>query len=291
MALPRPGAPAGRLFVVSTPIGNLEDITLRAVRVLTEAALVCAEDTRRTGHLLRHYEIRTPLLSLHAHNEAARVPGLLARLGRGEDVAVVTDAGTPGVSDPGMLLVVAARAAGATIEVIPGPSAVLAALAVCGLASVPFVFKGFAEVRSKHRKQWLSELNALSHLTVVCFEAPHRIQRFLGELIEYSVDRPIFVCRELTKIHEEVLHGTPQALVTRLPHPKGEFTIVIPAKARSERDQRLAPEDAEILDLFSQIADSKGLYKRGKARLVAGELGVTTRAVYEALERSKPLAE
>ena len=287
MALPPPGATAGRLFVVSTPIGNLEDITLRAVRVLSEVTLVCAEDTRRTGNLLRHYDIRTPLLSLHAHNEAARVPGLLARLARGEDVAVVTDAGTPGVSDPGMLLVVAARTAGASIEVIPGPSAVLAALAVCGLASVPFVFKGFAEVRPQHRKQWLSELNALSHLTVVCFEAPHRIHRFLHDLVEYSINRPIFLCRELTKIHEEVLQGTPQALVARLPHPKGEFTIVIPAIALSERDRRPAPDDAEICSLFGQIAEIEGLSKRGKARLVAGELGVSTRAVYEALERFK----
>ena len=149
---------AGTLFVVATPIGHLEDITLRALRVLKSVALVAAEDTRRTGNLLRHYDINTPILSLHEHNEEARVPKVLGRLDAGDSVALVTDAGTPGVSDPGARLVAAVRKAGFRVEPIPGASAVVTALSVAGISSDGFVFLGFPPIRSKDRKQWLTSL-------------------------------------------------------------------------------------------------------------------------------------
>ncbi len=181
------GLPARReskgSYVVATPIGHLEDITLRALRILKTVALVAAEDTRRTGNLLRHYDIHTPVLSVHAHNEHARVPKLIARLAAGESIALVTDAGTPGVSDPGAVLVAAAREAGLRIEPIPGASAVIAALSAAGLKTDGFVFLGFAPIRSKARKQWLETAAELSKArAVIFFEAPHRLHRTLEDL-------------------------------------------------------------------------------------------------------------
>ncbi|MGE3189431.1 MAG: 16S rRNA (cytidine(1402)-2'-O)-methyltransferase [Vicinamibacterales bacterium] len=288
---PPPSPSRGRLSVVATPIGNLEDITLRALRVLREAGLVLAEDTRRTGNLLRHYEIRTPLASLHAHNEHAKTPDIVAGLLEGRQVALVTDAGMPGISDPGMTLVSAARAAGVAVEVIPGPSAVVTALAACGLADRPFVFMGFAEMRSKDRKIWFRDLASRRNLAVVCFEAPHRLRRFLTELAAIGVDRDIFLCRELTKLHEEVIQGTPAVLLEQLAEPRGEFTIVIPAAGPGEgaMDRTSPPTDAEVGDLFGQTTENTAGSKRDRARIVADRLGMSTRQVYDALERLKSL--
>src|SRR5215204_4173550 len=193
----------GVLFVVATPIGNLEDMTLRAIKVLKLVQLVAAEDTRRTGILLRHFQIDTPILSVHEHNERARVEQIIARLSKGESVALVTDAGTPGISDPGAMLVAAIRAAGFTVEPIPGASAVVAAISASGVSSRGFTFLGFPPIRSKDRKIWFDALSAACKARlVVFFEAPHKIQKTLSELA-VSVDRPIIVARELTKLHEE----------------------------------------------------------------------------------------
>ena len=277
----------GVLYVVATPIGHLEDITLRALRILKTVALVAAEDTRRTGNLLRHYDIHTPVLSVHAHNEHARVPKLLARLTAGESIALVSDAGTPGVSDPGAVLVAAAREVGHRVEPIPGASAVITALSAAGLKTDGFVFLGFAPIKSKARKEWFQTAATLSKArAVVFFEAPHRLHKTLSELF-YLVKRPIMAGRELTKLHEELVFGTASELTEIFEAPQGEFTLIIPPQDSSE-DEPVETTDEEIGVLFGQITETRQTgTKREAARGVAERLGLTTKQVYEALERIK----
>jgi 16S rRNA (cytidine1402-2'-O)-methyltransferase len=288
----REGVPArreskGTLYVVATPIGHLEDITLRALRILKTVALVAAEDTRRTGNLLRHYDIHTPVLSVHAHNEHARVPKLIARLSAGESIALVTDAGTPGVSDPGAELVAAVRAAGIRVEPIPGASAVIAALSAAGLKTDGFVFLGFAPIKSKARKEWFQTAADLSKSrAVIFFEAPHRLHKTLDEL-GILVKRPIMAGRELTKLHEELVFGTPGELRALFESPQGEFTLIIPPQEASQEPLSEASDD-EIFELFGQITENiEAGSKRDAARGVAERLGLTTKQVYDALERTK----
>src|SRR5918993_2773921 len=190
----------GVLYVVATPIGNLEDITLRALKTLKTVELVAAEDTRRTGNLLRHFGIEVPVVSVHEHNEQARVQKIAGRLAKGDSVALVTDAGTPGVSAPGWALVAAVRTGGFRIEPIPGASAVAAAISAAGINSDGFTFLGFPPVRGKDRKDWFAALvDTTRERAAIFFEAPHKLQKTLGELA-VLVDWPIFVARELTKI-------------------------------------------------------------------------------------------
>ena len=192
---------AGTLYVVATPIGNLEDITFRALRVLREVSVVAAEDTRRSGLLLRHFGITTRLISLHSHNEGLKVAGLVDRLKRGESVAVVSDAGTPAVSDPGAELVAAAAAAGIKVEPVPGASAVMAAISASGVGATEFAFLGFPPARGKHRSSWFDALGErVTAGAAVFFEAPHRIRTLLEELNNRSYNQ-IVVFRELTKLH------------------------------------------------------------------------------------------
>ena len=188
----------GTLFVVATPIGNLEDITLRALRTLREVSLIAAEDTRRTARLLSRFDIRTPLVSLHEHNEAAEVPGLLGRLRAGDSIAVTSDAGTPLLSDPGALLVREALASGIRVEAIPGPSAVLTALVSSGLPADTFTFLGFPPARGAARQRWLGAL-AAEQRTVVFFEAPHRVRETVAEVAALLGERAVAIARELTK--------------------------------------------------------------------------------------------
>ena len=276
---------AGTLFVVATPIGHLDDITVRALRVLREVSLVAAEDTRRSGNLLRHFGIPTRIVSLHAHNERSRAPQILARLQQGESVAIVSDAGTPGISDPGAELVRLAREQGLRVEAIPGASAVSAAISVSGLEESAFVFMGFPPVRSKDRKLWwkrLSEFHARA--AIVCFEAPHRVLKTLAEMSDY-VKRPIMVFRELTKLHEQTLHGTAEELLAALPHPLGEFTLVIPpAVSPGEVPTEVSQETlrAELGDLIENGAPSR----RVAAREVALKFGLSTKFVYDATRES-----
>src|SRR5918995_2055086 len=205
----RIGAPrmTGILYVVATPIGNLEDVTLRALRVLREVSLIAAEDTRRTARLLQHYSIPTPTTSLHEHNERTRTPGLVRRLQEGDSLALVTDAGTPVLSDPGALLVAAAHEAGIRVEPVPGPSAVMAALSGSGLhLSDGFLFAGFPPFRSTARKAFLQRVSG-EQRPVVLFEAPHRVRALLADMLAVVGDRRITIARELTKIHEELVIG------------------------------------------------------------------------------------
>ncbi len=277
----------GTLYVVATPIGHLEDITLRALRILKTVQLVAAEDTRRTGNLLRHYDIHTPILSVHEHNEGGRVARLLGRLAAGDSIALVTDAGTPGVSDPGATLVAAVRDAGYRVEPIPGPSAVVTAISAAGMKSEGFCFHGFAPIKSKDRKLWFQALVEGSRdRAAVFFEAPHRLRRTLEEL-NVLVKCQIMVGRELTKIHEEFVFGTPEELLARFSAPQGEFTLVIPPGSKDAELQTAATDD-DIAQLFGQLTEnSAGESKRDTARLVAERLGLTTKVVYDALERVK----
>lgn len=277
---------AGTLHVVATPIGNLEDMTFRAVRVLREVALVAAEDTRRTGQLLRHFGISTPIVSLHAHNEGLKTDGLVDRLRRGESVALVSDAGTPAVSDPGATLVRAALDAGIKVEPVPGASAVLAALSASGLEGGAFTFLGFPPNRGTDRNMWLARLARLrSESDVVFFEAPHRVIHTLEDLHNLSIDR-ILVFRELTKLHETAYHGAPREVAGRIDPVAGEFTVVVPALNESDRPVA-RPSDDEVLEMFGRITDKGG---RAAVREVAARTGLAPNEVYDIVRRGRTLA-
>lgn len=277
----------GVLYVVATPIGNLEDMTLRALKILKQVQLVAAEDTRRTGILLRHFQIETPILSVHEHNEKARVDGIAGRLAKGESVALVTDAGTPGISDPGAALVAAIRALGFTVEPIPGASAVAAAISAAGVASHGFTFLGFPPIRGKDRKIWFDDaISTAKQRMVVFFEAPHKLKRTLQELM-ILVKRPIVVARELTKVHEEFVQGTPEELVKRFEEPQGEFTIIIPPADPAENHLDRVT-DEEVVKLFGQTTELlPSGSKKDVARAVGEQLGLSARRVYDIVERNK----
>lgn len=221
---------SGRLRVVATPIGNLEDLSSRAREALASADLVACEDTRRTGRLLKHLGLQTRLVSLHEHNERQRLPKLITALEEGQTVALVSDAGTPLLSDPGFLLVREAAARGIRVEAIPGPSAVLAALVVSGLPPYPFTFAGFPPPKAGRRRRFYDKLAALDH-TVVVFESPHRLAASLDDAIAaFGADRPAALGRELTKLHEEVLRGTLAELAKEIAQResiKGELVLVL----------------------------------------------------------------
>ena len=277
----------GLLYVVATPIGNLDDMTFRAVKVLKQAALVAAEDTRRTGILLRHFGVETPILSVHEHNEHTRIARVASHLAKGESVALVTDAGTPGISDPGAALVAAIRKAGFRVEPIPGASAVAAAVSVSGVNSHGFTFLGFPPIRSKDRKRWMDDLvmNAKDRL-VVFFEAPHKVNKTLDELA-LLVKRPIMIGREITKLHEEFVEGLPGELSGRFADPHGEFTVMVPPADPAEKAVSQV-SDEDVIALFGQITDSgEADSKREVARLVGERLGMSAKQVYEIVERNK----
>ena len=218
----------GRLVLVPTPIGDLEDIVLRALSVLREADRVAAEDTRHTGRLLAHYEIKKPMMSFHEHNEARQSAKILELLEAGETLALVSDAGTPGISDPGFRAVRAAREAGHAVEVLPGPTALIPALVASGLPSDRFVFEGFLPRKPGARRR-LFEALAGEKRSVLYYESPHRIARAVAELAELHPERPVALVREISKLHEEVLRGSAAELAARLAERpvKGELVLVV----------------------------------------------------------------
>jgi len=263
----------GTLHVVATPIGNLEDVTLRALRILGEVDLVLAEDTRRTRALLTHHGIRARLRSLHAHNEAARVKEVLALLGEGRSVALVSDAGTPLVSDPGERLVARVAEAGLPVSPVPGPSALLAALSVAGLPTECFAFLGFLPRARKGRAAALERWRERPE-SLVLFESPRRTRATLRELAESLGDRPACVARELTKLHEEVSRGTLTELADALAEPvRGEVTIVVAGGTRATPS--VADLDAEIRRLLDE-----GRSVREVAETLAAAHTVPRRGVY-----------
>ena len=276
----------GTLFVVATPIGNLEDITLRALRVLREVDVIAAEDTRRTAKLLAHHAIRTSTVSFHAHNSRSRIPQLLARLEAGQRIAVVTDAGTPGVSDPGVELVRACIEAGIPVDPSPGASAPLAAAIASGFPLEPLTLLGFPPTKAKDRSAWFAEASLLSG-TLCFFEAPHRIARTLAEATQYFGDRPIVVGRELTKLHQEFLRGTAQELASRLTAPRGEFTVVVSPGETAGTIEASPVSDEQLAAEFGQDTETAGLRRREAVARLARRYGRPVRDVYAAIERGK----
>jgi len=277
--------PAGILFLVATPIGNLEDISLRAVRVLREADLIAAEDTRHTAKLLHHYDIRRPTSSLHEHNEQEKVPALVGRLCGGARIALVTDAGTPAVSDPGYRLVRAAIAAGIRVEAIPGPSAVLAALVVSGLPTDSFVFAGFPPPKAGARRVWFEALKD-ERRTLVFFESPHRIRETLDAALGALGDRETSVGRELTKLHEEVIRGPLSVVLARLGDPRGELTVVVSGAREVSKDQGLQASDNQLLTEFGRLTEN-GMGRREAISELALRYRLRSREVFAAIDRAR----
>ncbi len=275
----------GTLYLVATPIGNLEDVTFRAVRILKEVRLIAAEDTRRTGKLLRHYGISTPSTSLHDHNERRRTPGFVKRLLEGDSIALLSDAGTPLVSDPGFDLVRQSLDAGVGVIAIPGPSAVTAALVCSGAPIASFTFLGFPPRGPSDRKRWCDEL-AREPRTLVFFESPHRLVTTLGLLEERLGERTVALCRELTKLHESTLVGPVSSLLQSVGKPRGEYTCVVwPADGTGGAPPPM-PAGPELLDELDRVADHRGS-RRAAVKALADRYGLGARAMYRALEEAK----
>jgi 16S rRNA (cytidine1402-2'-O)-methyltransferase len=268
---------AGTLYLVATPIGNLEDITLRALRVLREVAWIACEDTRQTRKLLDHFSIATPLVSYHEHNETARSAELVEQLQAGSSGALVSDAGTPLISDPGYRVVAAAIASGIAVVPIPGASAALAALAGSGLGTDAFTFRGFLPPRSAARRKTLESLKA-ADCTLIFYEAPHRILETLQDIEDVLGPRPVVVARELTKIHEEFLRGTASEIRLQLaarPSVKGEITLLIGRLSAAAQPANLSEAEDEV-----QRLEQQGLARMEAVKRVARTRGIPKRELY-----------
>ena len=277
---------AGTLYVVATPIGNLEDITFRAVRVLREVAVIAAEDTRRTARLLQHYSISTPTTSLHEHNERARSAALVTRLCAGESVALVSDAGTPLISDPGSHLVWAAHQAGIRVEPVPGPSAVMALVSASGLRGDGLLFVGFPPARALHRKRWLATLRDEKRLMVL-FEAPHRIRETLTDLLEMLGDRVIAFGREMTKAHEELVVSQISVALEGLGTPRGEYTVAVAPAEDDLRPTVELPGSEALRDEIGEMTNSGCPSRREAVQRLASKYGVAPKAMYRLLESGR----
>ncbi len=263
------------LYIVGTPIGNLEDVTLRALRVLGEVDLIAAEDTRVTRRLLARYAIDTPLVSYHEHSGPARLRAVLDALREG-DVALVTDAGMPAVNDPGQRLAREAAAVGASVVVVPGASAVTAALAVSGIAAPKFTHLGFLPRRAADRRRLLDSL-ASHPAPLVAFETPHRLRAAVQDALDSLGDRDVAVCRELTKLHEETFRGTLSQALAHFTEPRGEFTLVIEGSADGEADAE--HREGAARRLLSRLR-AEGATARDATARAASECGISRSAAY-----------
>lgn len=280
----------GTLYVVATPIGNLEDVTLRALRVLRQVTVIAAEDTRRTARLLQHYSISTPTTSLHEHNERQKAASLIERLKAGDSIALVSDAGTPVISDPGAHLVAAAHAAGIRVEPVPGPVAAIAALCASGFEASEVLFVGFPPSRSSDRKRWLARLVNEPRLLVL-YEAPHRMEATLQDMLESWGNRTIAVARELTKSHEELVVRPISQHLQTLGTPRGEFTIVVTPASAGPVTQGTPPPDEELFAEFGELTNSGLGSRREILKLLSAKYGVSARDLYAIIERHKNSTE
>ena len=269
---------SGTLYVVGTPIGNLEDLSLRAARVLREVPLVAAEDTRVARRLLNHLGARPRLLSYNEHNWRERLPRLLRELGQG-NAALVSDAGMPGISDPGRELVAAAAAEGIKVESVPGPSAVTTALAVSGLPADAFLFLGFLPRRRRERQGMLHEAVS-SPLTVVFFEVPHRMRATLEDVVRIFGDRPVAVCRELTKLHEAIFRGTAPEALEHFDSPRGEFVVVVAGEQRPAATAPSASLDEQEVGRFMQDRRREGIRSREVVAEASVRFGIPKNYAY-----------
>jgi 16S rRNA (cytidine1402-2'-O)-methyltransferase len=272
----------GTLYVVATPIGNLEDITYRAVRVLKEADLIACEDTRHTAKLLQHYGIDKPTVSYHEHNEAARAEELGVKLEEGLSVAQVSDAGMPGISDPGYRVIKLAIERGVQVVPVPGPSALIAALAAGGLPTDRFEFHGFLPAKSGQRRSMLESIRD-SESTIVVYEAPHRVAESMRDVVELlGAERPVVLARELTKVHEEFVRGTAAEVLQglELREPKGEMTLLI-----GKSEERAASVKQNMAVRLEEIMHEKRLDENSALKALAKELGVSKSEAYRELQR------
>ncbi len=276
---------SGTLYLCATPIGNLEDITLRCIRILKEADLIAAEDTRNSIKLLNHFGIKTPMTSYHEYNKAGKGHKLVERLKAGEDVALITDAGTPGISDPGEDLVKLCREEGIPVTAVPGAAACITALTISGLPTRRFAFEAFLPADKKERQAVLKEMENETR-TMVVYEAPHRLVRTLKNLKEVLGNRRIRICRELTKKHEDVFAATIEeaAAYYEQQEPRGECVIVIEGKSREElaAGERARWEEMSIAEHMEYYMDG-GMEKKEAMKQVARDRGVGKREIYQAL--------
>lgn len=276
---------AGILYLCATPIGNLEDMTFRAVRILKEADLIAAEDTRNSIKLLNHFEIKTPMTSYHEYNKIEKGQKLVELLLEGKDIALITDAGTPGISDPGEELVKMCYEAGVAVTSVPGAAACITALTLSGLSTRRFAFEAFLPSDKKERREILEELAGETR-TIVLYEAPHRLVRTLKELAETMGDRKATVCRELTKRHETAFATTLEAacLYYETTEPKGECVIVVEGKSRKavREEARARWEELSMEEHMEQYL-SAGMTKKDAMKQVARDRGIGKREVYQAL--------
>jgi 16S rRNA (cytidine1402-2'-O)-methyltransferase len=265
----------GTLYIVATPIGNLEDITLRAIRILKDADIIAAEDTRHTQTLLRHFTINTPLTSYHEHNERAKTGQLVARLARGESIALVSDAGTPAISDPGYRLIVEAIRRGIRVVPIPGPSALIAVLSASGLPIEGFNFRGFLPARKRERRSKLQELR-VDRYSIVVYETPHRLKESLDDIREILGDRRMVLAREVTKIHEEFLRGRISEVIGEVSQReiRGEVTLILEGcpDLDTPSEETLREEIAKLL--------ADGLRVKEIAEVLGEKYGYSKRQIY-----------
>ena len=272
------------LYLVATPIGNLEDISLRALRILKEADLIACEDTRHSGRLLSHYGIDRPTASYHEHNESDRVPEFLSILQSGRSIAVITDAGTPGISDPSFRIVTAAIANGIEVIPIPGPAALIAGVIASGLPTNAFFFGGFLPPKQKARKERLEELRGLNS-TLIFYEAPHRLRETLLDLEDVLGDRKAAAARELTKLHEQFVRGTISELKRYFDstEPRGEFVLIVDGRTDVEVLDSSAPASVQLASLIEQT----GLERSEAIKRLAEMKGLTRKELYRKLLEEK----
>lgn len=273
----------GKLFLVPTPIGNLKDITLRALEVLKEVDIIAAEDTRQTLKLLNHFEIKKTLINYHKHNEQSKGDEIIAILKSGQNIAIVTDAGTPGISDPGAIVVSKCIEQGIEFEVLPGATAITTALVYSGLDTTKFIFRGFVPRETKERKKLISEIIEARE-TLIFYESPHRILSTLTFFVENFGDRRIALCRELTKFYEEIKRGTITEVIQSFEGKsiKGEFVIVLEGKSQKEIDEQIRKSNEElgIEQHIIQFID-QGMSKKEAIKEVAKLRGLAKKEVYK----------
>lgn len=273
----------GKLYLVPTPIGNLKDITLRALEVLKFVDIVAAEDTRQTLKLLNHFEIKKSLMSYHKHNEQEKSEDIIELLKEGHNIAIVTDAGTPGISDPGAVIVKKCINENIDFEVLPGATAITTALVYSGLDTTKFLFRGFIPRENKERKILLNEIKDVKE-SIILYESPYRVVSTLETLLEYLGNRNIAVCRELTKLHEEIKRGKIDELIDYFKNtaPKGEFVLVIEGKQQEhiDRENKEKWENLSIKDHILNVMES-GISKKEAIKYVAKERGLNKNEVYK----------
>ena len=276
---------SGKLYLCATPIGNLEDITLRVLRTLKEVDLIAAEDTRNSIKLLNHFDIKTPMTSYHEYNKIDKAYVLINKMQEGQNIALITDAGTPGISDPGEELAAMCYEAGIEVTSLPGPAACITALTLSGLPTRRFAFEAFLPADKKERKQILEELKNETR-TIILYEAPHRLVRTLEELKETLGNRRMTLCRELTKKHETAFHSTIDDLIMyyQTEKPLGECVLVIEGRSRKEmEEEQKASWEKITIEEHMELYENKGHSRKEAMKLVANDRGMTKREVYQYL--------